>query len=127
MENKDEEVKLENVGKIELETIDFDKYIGKDVKIESARVYKGEYGLYVKVESEIIDSIEIKGEQVNIKASNVFGLHEDKDGKIGWADTTKLGAFLNDHKVEHYDDLVGLTCKVQTRLSKQGKTFLTLK
>lgn len=124
-ENKDETVDLKETGEIELPTIDVSKYIGDKAKIELVTEHKGEFGYYVKVQSEIVDTIEGGKTPIELRASRIFGLQEDKDGKIGWGKGTKLGVYLKKMGAKHYKDLVGKEITVQSQTSKQGTDFLT--
>lgn len=126
---KDEEVQLGDkvVGEIELPSIDISQYIGRDTKIERIKEKKGQYGFYIIVETEVIDTIEkTNKEKIELRASRIFGLQQDENGNIGWAKDTKLYVFLKKYKVTHYRDLVGLTVKVQTVTNKKdNKDYLT--
>ena len=124
-ENKDTEVELKETGEIELPTIDVSQHIGKKSKIELVTTHKGEYGYYVKVQSKIIDTIEGGKEPIQLRASRIFGLQEDAEGKIGWGAKTKLGLFLKKMGAKHYNDLVGMEITAQSQTSKQGTDFLT--
>ncbi len=111
-------------GKIELPRIDLKQYIGKSSKIELVTEHKGNYGFYVKVQSEIIDTW--KGvKDIELRASVILGLHEDKEGNLGWDDSTKMGIFLKKMNVKHYRELIGKEVVVQTRTNKEGLDFLT--
>ena len=120
-ENKDTEVQLEDTGEIELPQIDVSKYVGKKAKIESVTEHQGQFGYYIKIQSEVLDTIEGGKEPIHLRASRVFGLQEDAEGKIGWGKDTNLGVFLKKKKVGHYKDLVGLEVVVQTQTSKKNQ------
>lgn len=121
-ENKDEEIQLENTGEIDLPQLDLQPYIGKKVKIETVSEHKGEYGYYIKIRTEVIDKLtEKRKEPLELRASRIFSLQEDEDGKIGWGKDTNLGLFLKKKGVEHYNDLVGKEIVVQTITNKKQK------
>lgn len=122
-ETKDKEMHLEGTKEIDLPTIDVSKYIGKEAKIELVTEHKGEFGFYIKIQTEIIDTVTGAGGKnpIELRASRIFGLQQDEDKNIGWGKDTNLGIFLAKHKVEHYKDLVGKTIKVQTTTSKKSK------
>jgi len=124
-EEKDDIVELKDTGEIELPTIDVSKYIGNKAKIDLVTTHDGKYGYYVKVQSEVVDTIEGGKDPIELRASRIFGLQEDKDGKIGWGKDTKLGVFLKKMKVAHYKDLKGKEITVQSQTSKEGTDFLT--
>ena len=124
-ESKDEEIHLKDTGEIELPTIDVSKYVGKKVEIELVTEHKGQYGYYVKVQSEIVDTIEGGKKPIELRASRIFGLQEDEHGKIGWGKKTKLGLFLKKMKVAHYNELKGEEVVAQSMTNKNGVDFLT--
>lgn len=119
-ELKNTAVLLENVGEIDLPSFDAKPFIGKTVKIESVGTHQGNFGYYVKVETETVT----KFGDTEIKASKIFGLQEDANGKIGWGKETKLGVYLDRMKVKHYTELVGKKVILITKLSKEGVEFL---
>ena len=100
------------VGQIELPSIDITPYVGKKVKVAAVKEYEGNFGFYIKVETEtvaVIDSIkDSEGNATVLKASRIFGLQSDANGNIGWGEKTKLGAFLKKKNAKHYRDLVGM-------------------
>ncbi len=107
-------------GLIDLPKFDCKPYIGKKVKIVSVTEHKGNYGYYVKIETEVVAQF---GEK-EITASKIFGLFEDDNGNIGWGIETKLGLFLEKYKVSHYKELVGKEVILQTKTNKEGIDFL---
>jgi hypothetical protein len=75
------------------------KYIGIKTKIAEIEEYKGRYGYFIKIISDVVDTLpEIIDTKTNkpleLKASKIFGLFEDKNGTIGWNENTALGIFL---------------------------------
>ena len=104
-------------GEIELPTLDIKPYIGKKTNIEKVTEHEGKYGYFIKLETEVIDTIEdIKnkeGEALQLRASMIFGLQTDKEGNIGWGKDTKLAVFLKQQEVATYRDLVGKEVTVQ--------------
>lgn len=119
-------------GEIALPKFDPDKYTGKKVRIESAQLYEGANGYYVKVETELLDHYEIKdkvtgqNKPVDIRASAILGLQEDTDGNIGWGKQTKMGKALEFYKAKSYDELVGKLVMVVRRVDKNNKTWLSI-
>jgi len=120
-ENQDSTVELKDTGEIELPQIDVSKYIGKKAKIEQVTEHTGQYGFYIKIQTVVLDTIEGGKEPIALRASRVFGLQEDAEGKIGWGKDTNLGVFLKKKNVKHYKDLVGLEVVVQTQISKKNQ------
>jgi len=98
------------VGQIELPSIDISPYVGKKVKIATVQEFEGNYGYYIKAETETIATLDVKdkdGNPIVLKASRIFGLQSNAEGQIGWGEKTKLGVFLKKKKLAHYRDLVG--------------------
>ena len=120
-ENQDSTVELKDTGEIELPQIDVSKYIGKKAKIEQVTEHTGQYGFYIKIQTVVLDTIEGGKEPIALRASRVFGLQKDAEGKIGWGKDTNLGVFLKKKNVKHYKDLVGLEVVVQTQISKKNQ------
>lgn len=119
----EENVKLDT-REIELPQLDVSKYIGKKVTVVSVTEHKGEFGYYVRVKGEVLETLGSGDNAVDLQPSRIFSLQEDDEGQIGWGKNTQLGEFLAKHKVSHYKDLLGKEIVVQTRL-KDGKEYLT--
>ena len=131
-ENQENLVDLGNkvVGQIELPSIDISPYVGKKVKIAAVTEHEGNFGFYIKVESETVATLDQKdkdGKAIVLKASRIFGLQSNAEGQIGWGEKTKLGNFLKKKKVAHYRDLVG-TEVITTSVSNEndGKDYLSI-
>ena len=114
-------VELGQTSQIELPTIDVTKYVGNKAIIAVVDEFEGNYGYFVKVETEVLDTIEGGEKPIEMKASRIFGLQKDSEGKIGWGKDTSLGIFLSKMGVEHYNDLVGKEVVVQTVTNKKDK------
>lgn len=124
-EENNTEVELEDTGEIELPKIDVSKYIGNLAKIEEVTEHKGKYGYFIRIATSIIDTIEGGKDPIKLRASKLFSLFQDKNGKIGWGKDTKLGLYLKKMNVKHYNDLVGKEVKVQSQTNDNGVDFLT--
>lgn len=112
---KTNQVQLVGTEEIELPTLDLKPYVGRKVKIEEVTEHKGEFGYYIIVHTEAVDTIEnASGEKIQIKASQLFGLKENAEGKIGWTPQMKLGKHLKKMKAKHYKDLVGKEVQIVT-------------
>jgi len=113
-------------GQIELPKVDVKPYIGKSVKIEKVEEHKGEYGYYIMIISEVVDTLPGKDTPITIRANRMFGLQENEKGEIGWGAETQLAVYLKKMGVLHYRDLVGKEVICQTTTSKKdGKDYLT--
>lgn len=107
--------------------IDVKQHVGKNVEIAEVKEYKGQYGFYIKVFTETLETIEnANGDQIEIKASRVFGLQKDEEGNDGWGKDTNLGRFLDKMEAKHYKDLIGKEVTVITQTNKKdNKDYLT--
>lgn len=112
-------------GQIELPKLDVTEYIGRRAKIESVTEHEGQHGYYVKLVSEVIDSVGEGDKAFELRASKVLGLQTDGDGNIGWGEGTKMGIFLKKNNLSHYKDAVGVEIVVQSTTNKEGVSFLT--
>jgi hypothetical protein len=110
---------------IELPKIDVTKYIGKKSKIVSADTYAGEFGYYVKIETEIVETLGTKDKKIELKGSKIFGLQMDEKGNQGWGAETKLGLFLKKMNCISLKQLVGKEVILQVQTSKDGVDFLS--
>ncbi len=110
--------KLDASGQIEKQKFDPTPFIGQKSFIEYIEERKGQYGYYIKLYSQVID----ESSDFPIRASTIFGLEEDKEGKIGWPSESKLDNFLKKFNVTHYRDLlVGAT--TQTLKDAKGESY----
>lgn len=135
-EHVDIEVK-EDLQPIELEQYDASQHAGKRVKIERVSThmtdrFKEKDGspkksYYVKAESEVLDTIEKNdGTTSEVRASRIYGLQQDAEGKLGWTEKSKLAAFLKAMSVSSPSDLVGKEVVVNlTDPDKNGNRFCT--
>ena len=119
-----EETNLGETQEIVLPELEIEKHIGTRIKITSVKELKGKYGNCVKVETDVLETLPKEEGTIEVRASRIFGLQQDKDGKIGWGKHTKLGQFLQKMDVAHYKDLIGKEVIVQAKTGKDGKNFL---
>ncbi len=117
------EVKIKT-QEIELPKLDLTKYVGKREIIQTVSTLKGKFGYFVRLETTPVDVLQRKEDVLEVKASRIFGLYEDKDGKIGWGKETELGMYLQAKKCKHYEELKGKEVIIQIK-EKDGKEFLT--
>lgn len=118
---EEEEMKDLETGPIELPRLDVSKYIGRKTKVAKAGIYKGQYGYFIRFETEPLDKIR----DLEITSTTVLGLQQDANGKIGWGAGTKMDLFLKKYGVEHWKAIIGKEVIVQTRLGNDGKEYLT--
>jgi len=126
------QVQLGDTGEIELPKVDVEEYIGKKAKIAEVKEKEGQYGSVIVIYTEDIgtlknekgDIIEKDNAPVMARASRLFGLKEDVEGRIGWTKESPLGCFLEKMKVDHYRALKGKEVTIQGQESN-GRTFLT--
>ena len=114
------------VGKIDLPKVDVSQYIGKKAKIESADVYEGEYGMYVKILTNTVETIGNGEKAIELKGSKILGLQQDETGKYGYGEGTKLDLFMKKYKATELKNLIGKEVILQTQQAKNSETeFLT--
>lgn len=112
---------------VEIPKMDLKPYIGNESKINVVEEHKGTFGYYIKVISETLGTFNDKP----VTASRIFSLVEvpikDSDKKkIGWGTESKLAAFLKEHGVSHYKDLVGKDIViVTTPVDSEGNKYLS--
>ncbi len=109
--------KLDSSGEIEPQVFDPTPFIGKNSFIESVEEHEGKFGFFIKVLSLPVDE-----GQNPIRASKIFGLQADAEGKIGWGEKSQLGIFLKKFNAQHYRDLVS-DPKIEAMNDKDGKKF----
>ena len=119
------EIHLENTGEIDLPQIDISKHIGKKMRIARVTEHAGDFGFFIKVATDIVETITGGKNPIELRATRLFGLQQDDEGNVGWGKTVKLGLFLKKMGVSHYKDLVGKTVIVQSQTNKEGREFLT--
>lgn len=126
-----QKVSLKGTKEIDLPSLDVSKYIGWKTKIAQVSENQGQFGYFIKIETDVLEVVqEMKdpdtGKPLQLRASRVFGLQEDSEGNVGWGKQTKLGQFLEKMKCKHYNDLVGKEVIVQTVTNKNdGRDYLT--
>jgi hypothetical protein len=121
------------VGRVELPSVDVSPYIGKKSKIELVETFEGNYGYYVRVSTEVVDTIGTGDKAIKLRGTRVFGLHEDANGNIGWNENTKFGVFLKKYGAfdcKNFDEVrAALTQKEvilqSTTSEKDGKDYLS--
>lgn len=134
MENKDlSKVELDNyeiVGEVE-SSFDISKYKGEKVKIAKVEAHEHmDNGMYLRVTTEPLDTLEFDGEEKPIYASRNFGLikkvnEETLKPTIAWAKNGNLAKFLKLNKANNFKDLVGKEVIVTIDQRKDGKQYLT--
>ena len=122
------QVELET-SQIVLPSIDISPYVGKKVKVASVKEFEGNFGYYIRVETETVATLEQKDKEGNaiiITGSRIFGLQTDAEGKVGWGEKTKLGNYIKKMKVNHYKDLVGKEVQLTSVTNENdGKDYLS--
>lgn len=111
-------------------SLDLSQYLGKEVKIAAVDIIEGMHGPYMKVVTETVDTIQLSGDPLELRASKVFSLQQ-LDGVYFLYKDSVLAHFLqkmNIAKLADYRKLVGKKVKVVTvegKGAKAGKTFLS--
>jgi hypothetical protein len=112
-------------GQIVLPKIDIKLYIGKKAKIASADIFEGNYGMYVKISTEIVDTIGKGDQKIELCGTKILGLHKDEKENWGWSADTKLGQYLKKMNCKTLNDLIGKVVILQSQTSKTNTDFLT--
>jgi len=121
---------LTQFGVIDLPKIDVAQYSGRKVRIEAVLIEEGKYGQYAKFITEPVDILKIKdkdGNFLQLRASKIFGLAIDANGKAGWGAETKLGKFASKYNCKCLGDFIGkeVTTNVITNL-EDDKEYLSI-
>jgi hypothetical protein len=125
--NEKKEVKKVDIKlqKVEVPKVDYVKYVGKKAKIGAVDTCVGEFGYYLQISTTPIDVVPFGKEQKEIRATRIFSLLTDKEGKVGWGETGKLVDLMNLKNVKEPMQLLGKEVVIQMELSKQGRSFLS--
>lgn len=125
MENKKEEkkstLKIEDLEKVELPKLDVTLFAGSKVKIENVEIMEGNWGHYLKLSTEPLADL---GED-KLRATKILGISQDKEGKYGWGDETKLGKYLSKKGVVKPIELKGVEVTTTIELDKDNNERLT--
>jgi hypothetical protein len=115
-----------SLQQVEVERIDYSKYAGKEVKIGSVETFenKSNKNLFLKLTTTVIDVIKKGKEQKELRATRLFNLFVDKDGKVGWTKDSDLDKYMQYKKVKSPEELLGKTVKVELEIQESGQTFL---
>lgn len=109
---------LGNMQKVEAPKLDVSEYVGKKVNIEKVGVVETKFGDAIKVETVVLDTIEVEGkEDIVLRASRMFSVSKDGEIIIG----SKFDKFLTKMEVSQPLELIGKEIQV----IKNDKDFLT--
>lgn len=110
---------LNKMNRVEAEKLDVSPYVGKMARIEKVEELETQFGVAIKVSSEIIDTIKTaeEKEDIELRATRVFSISKDGNIIIG----SKLDKFMEKQKVDQPLKLVG----TEIQVLKNDKDFLT--
>jgi len=115
MENQ---MDLANMNKVESPKIDVSSYVGQMKNIANVETVETQYGVAIKVSSEVIDTIKIEEkEDIVLTATRIFSISKEGEIVIG----SKLDEFMKKQKVDQPLKLIG----TQIQVLKNEKDFLT--
>ena len=118
MKGEKRKMDLPNMNKVEAPKLDVSQYVGQFAKIENVEVIETQFGNAIKVSSEPLEVIEIKGkEDIVLRATRIFSV--TVDGEI--VKESKLDKFMTKQKVDQPLKLIGTKIQVL----KNEKDFLT--
>lgn len=113
-----EDINLADVKPLESQGIDFNKYDKKEVVLDDAIVMKvksqyNEVGYHwvLKIQSEVLETYGEGEDKIEFRASELFNLIQDKEGKlIGFptGDASNLVKFLKDIGIKDMDKFENL-------------------
>ncbi|HUS51261.1 MAG TPA: hypothetical protein VMZ91_13925, partial [Candidatus Paceibacterota bacterium] len=114
--------------------VDLEQFDKKETKIEFLDIVqvKSQYlpeGInqwVLKASSEIITSIGEAEDKIDFRASELFNLSQDKEGKlIGYPESedSNLARFMKDLKVKTPTEIIGKKVLIKS-FEKNGKTYL---
>jgi len=134
MEKQETKIELKSlnvVGEMELPKYDVMQHQGKTVAIKNIEAHQHkEHGVYLRVTTESVDTIERDGESKPIYASENFGLvkkvdSETHEASFGWGKESKLGKLLNKYDCKHFNDLVGKKVAIIVKVTKDDSKVLS--
>ncbi len=124
-------VNLKNTKQIDLPQFNPSEYMGKQLGIDEVtehkgKVYDGRQSYYVMFKVLVDPSCDQLGGEP-LFATRLVGLQsiKDSDGKevIGWGEDTKMGKFLKQHGVNHYNEMKGVKVMITKQLESNFLTF----
>lgn len=132
-----EEQKVISLDKLEGveggESVDLEQFDKKEVEIEKAEIVKVKSDYtdcktqwVLKVSSVVLVSINEGEDKIDFRASELFNLIQDKEGKlIGYpvAEGSNLAKFFKDLKISKPTELIGKKALIKA-YDKAGKTYL---
>lgn len=117
------ETKLPEMKKVASETIDVSKYVGKKSTIENIDFKTGNFGSYLKLESEVLGTEQIGKETKEIRASMLFSLKNTDEG-LAIPEKGDLAKFMNNKKVDDYRDLKGCSIVILSKADEKSNDWL---
>ena len=136
MEDKVETKKVMDVGDlegVEGTSVDLEQFDKKEVELEKAEIIQvpSEYTetkkqWVLKVASVVLVSLGEGDDKIDFRASELFNLVQDKEGKLkGYpeAEGSNLYKFMKDLKAEKPNELIGKKALVKSYL-KKDRTYL---
>jgi len=121
-------MELDQIKKLEQQELNIDakQYIGMKTIIKNIETGDGDFGKFVRLETDVIDLIGDREPKYPLKASRLFSLYDDGQGNLGWLAKSNLGVFMEKMKCNSLKELIGKEVIVQTVVSKKnGKEYLT--
>ena len=109
---------LANMEKVEAVKLDVSQYVGKKVNIENVEPIETQFGTAIKVSSEVLDTIEVKGkEDIVLRATKIFSVSKEGTIIVG----SKIDKFMTKQGVDQPLKLIG----TEIQVLKNEKDFLT--
>ena len=128
-----EQIKLSDLKPVEGISVDLKKYDKKETEIESAEIIqvKSDYTetklqWVLKVSSVVLETIEVEDKTIEFRASELFNLIQDKEGKLeGYpeAEKSNLQQFMKDIDAKNPEEVSGKKALIKS-YEKNDKTYL---
>jgi hypothetical protein len=126
--NADVEIQ-EEIKPVEIEKYDNTQHLGKKAKIEKISKHMtdkfNKKSYYIKVVTEKLDTLDNE-DKTEIRASKIFSLQKDKEGKLGWSENSKLARFMKSIGASTEQEIVGKEVTILlTEPNEHGQRFCT--
>ena len=128
-----EQIKLSDLKPIESKSVDLKKYDKKETEIESVEIVKvpSDYSecktqWVLKVQSVVLDKLEVEDKTIEFRASELFNLIQDEQGKLqGYpeAEGSNLQQFMKDISAKNPEEIAGKKALIKA-YEKNDKTYL---
>jgi len=114
------EENLPEMEVVEVKEFDVSKYVGMKSTIKEISLKTGNFGKYLKIDSNILGKTE---DGKDVKASMVFSVKETKTG-FAISKSGDLNKLMNNKKVSDYRDLMNKDIVIISKADDKGRDWL---